>query len=110
VLVKRQPPQLDRPFVVIPIGHGLHTLISPEDYDRVSAHKWRVFWSASLPYVGRKVHRQGKVYILKLHRFVTDCPRGFEPHHVHGNTFDNRREELECLTPEQHRLAHHKSR
>lgn len=41
-----------------------------------------------------------------LHRLLTDAEPGYEVHHINGNPLDNRRENLEVLTPEAHRARH----
>ena len=39
-----------------------------------------------------------------LHRLIMDAPKGTHVHHKNGNTLDNRRCNLEILTPKQHAI------
>ena len=43
---------------------------------------------------------------LLLHRLITDAPAGLHVHHVNHNPLDNRRANLELLTPDEHRARH----
>lgn len=92
----------------IPIGHGLFVLVSPEDFERVNAHKWH-----------RQLHRarHGKVYAQRtirlgpgrngkqtgvaLHRFIMGAKRGQLVDHRNGDGLDNQRDNLRLCTPRQ---------
>lgn len=47
-----------------------------------------------------------KVHILVYKTFVGDIPYGYEIHHKNHNRQDNRLENLECITKEEHTLLH----
>jgi len=38
-----------------------------------------------------------------MHRIIADAPKGFEVHHKNGCTLDNRKLNLQILTPAAHR-------
>lgn len=42
--------------------------------------------------------------------FVGTIPKGYEIHHINGNKQDNRLENLQCLTREEHRELHNRIR
>jgi hypothetical protein len=41
-----------------------------------------------------------------MHREIMQCPEGMEVHHIDGNSLDNRRSKLVCVTPEEHKRIH----
>ena len=53
-------------------------------------------------YVARSIREGNKIKTIRLHRWIMNAPKGFEVHHKNGNSLDNRRENLEVLTPEEH--------
>lgn len=50
------------------------------------------------------------VHILIWETFVGSIPKGYEIHHINGNRQDNRLENLQCLTKEEHKELHKKNR
>ena len=69
--------------------------IDAEDKDRVLKYKWYV----------RLDKKTGKFYVLShdysegdktiyLHRFITNCPKGFLVDHINHNTFKNTKDNL----------------
>lgn len=49
--------------------------------------------------------RVAKLWV-PYHRLVMGCPKGKDIHHIDQNTFNNRLDNLEALTREEHRLKH----
>lgn len=86
----------------IPLTQGKVALVSDEDYERVSAYRWRagmgtVTWYAS--------SGTGKGVIL-MHRFILDAPSGMMVDHKNGNGLDNRRENIRLCTRHQNGQNH----
>lgn len=70
-------------------------------YTLMSLH-WYAKKSRDLWYACSKVVTDGKVKFLRMHRIVAQTPDGMIPHHLNGNTLDNRRENLLNITEFEH--------
>ena len=81
----------------IPLGNGLASMVSDEDYDRVVSDRW----SFGKPYVKRTFRSDGKFHTLYLHRVILNAPKGMMVDHVNGDKLDNRRENLRLCTSKQ---------
>lgn len=57
-----------------------------------------------------KVQISKGVHILVWETFVGPIPKGYEIHHINGNKQDNRLENLQCLTKEEHKEIHKRNR
>lgn len=77
--------------------------VDDEDYERVSALKWRLFYG-----------NQQKMYAANgdgtlMHRVIAGTPTGMQTDHRNGNGLDNRRSNLRIATHSQN-LANQPSR
>lgn len=106
MLVKKQLPQTSHQAKLVPLGRRGFALVDPEDFERVSAYHWRLLRSQNCFYAARRFIRNGKTITIKLHRFIMNTLPGYECHHKNHNPIDDRRENLENLTPSQHREKH----
>jgi hypothetical protein len=78
---------------------GVLTLVSAEDFSRVSALAWFARREGRSIYV---MHSPGvKATKVRLHRFVMGARRGDIVDHINGDTLDNRRDNLRFVTPRQ---------
>ena len=88
-------------FRVIELTKGFVAIISTEDFRKVNKHKWRVTHSKGnkrkhgAPYARGMVNGKD-VY---MHRFIMDCPDHLQTDHGNHCTLDNRRCNLENVTP-----------
>lgn len=106
MLVLRTPPAEPVDCSRIDLGHGFYALVDPADYIWLSRWRWRAKRSKYGWYAIRIWRFRGKEHIVRMHREITGCPQGQVVHHLNGNSLDNRRFNLENLTPLEHRLKH----
>ena len=78
----------------IPLSRGRVALVSDEDYERVSAHKWSLDRNGyAVRVTGARPRRK-----VMLHRFILDAPRGFDVDHINGDLLDTRRTNIRLAT------------
>lgn len=79
-------------YFEIPIERsGFRALISAEDIDIISAHRWYLYrWKKTLYTQNNKG--------VQMHQLILPPKEGFVRHHKNGNGLDNRRENLEYRT------------
>lgn len=87
----------------IPLHGGHFALVSPEDFERASAHRWHVKRKKSQPgklYVQRTIRlgsgRGAKKTAETLHRFIMQAAPGVMVDHRNGDGLDNQRHNLRC--------------
>jgi hypothetical protein len=86
------------PWVEIPLTKGFVARIDAEDFDRVSAFKWRVTIRKTVIYAGRGWREGSKQHHEYLHRFILQAPRTAEVDHRNGNGLDCRKCNLRLVT------------
>jgi HNH endonuclease len=95
-----QPPIRKCPYALIVMPKGYIAIVDKSLWPKVRKFHWYAHISrgrgrkAGLPYARANVHGR-RVY---LHRFVTNCPEGFQPDHKNHQTLDCRVENLEIIT------------
>jgi len=80
-----------------------YSLISDEDFELISGSKWIL---GSNGYAYKSGHRKRGSQCL-MHRIIIGAKQGEEVHHINGDKLDNRRQNLELTTPQQHQTSHH---
>ena len=88
------------PFRRIRLTQGKYAIVDPDDYERLSKHKWHAFKSKNTFYAERAVS-VGKVrrrVIIKMHREVVKVPDGMFVDHKNHNGLDNRKANLRLVT------------
>lgn len=83
---------MKKQYSILVLSNGFVTILDTHVYRRVKKHRWHVHRSAGK---GRKA---GNYYVrgyvngkrIYLHRFITACPKGFQPDHKNTITLDNR--------------------
>lgn len=73
------------------------TLIDLDDLEILKKYRWCVTDGC---YVAGWVDGSR----IKLHRFVTNCPKGLVVDHINHNTFDNRKSNLRVCTQAQNKI------
>lgn len=94
----------------IPLIGGGFCVVSHCDLLWLSKYKWRLFTGKYKQYAYRRFFADGKTHTIKMHREIMNCPPDMETHHKNKNGLNNYRENLENLTPLDHRLIHGKTR
>jgi len=108
--IKRRPSAPDQTHGRIYLGRGLYTLVSPADLPWLTRFVWTLRQSAHCIYVTRKCYIAGKQHTVRMHREIANTPPGFQCHHKNLDPLDNRRENLQNVTPSHHRTLHNKTR
>jgi len=102
MLVKTDPFFPDTPIVWIPLQRGMVAFCDPKWYPVLGKLHWYAKKSRGLWYACAKVIRNGKVTFLRMHRIVADTPPNMIPHHLNGNSLDNREDNLLNITEFEH--------
>lgn len=83
-------------------------LIDDADFELVSQYKWHAAWDSRLKgfYASTTVPhplRTCRKYLLKMHRLIMGLEYGDKRQvdHIHGDTLDNRRDQLRIVTNRQ---------
>lgn len=108
MLIKKTTEPEPTDYAVIWLNHRVRVILDLDDYERLHNYHWRLVRSQRCFYAMRRVIRNGKTYHIRMHREIMHTLPGFECHHIHHNPLDNRKSELENLTPSEHRTAHGK--
>lgn len=83
--------------VAIPLTFGFVTFVSPEDAERVAAHRCFAVVNDTKAYAAFRT-RNG---LVPLHRFLLDAPKGIDVDHIDGDGLNNRRRNLRLATRSQ---------
>ncbi|MBA7611622.1 hypothetical protein ES703_18850 [subsurface metagenome] len=102
MLVKTDPGFPYTPIARIPLQRGFVVFCDPKWLDTLSLVHWYAKKSRGLWYACAKVVTNGRVYFLRMHRIVAHTPAGMIPHHLNGNSLDNREENLLNVTEFEH--------
>ena len=88
-------------FRLIPLTKGLYAIVSPEDYERISAYKWYADKHDNTWYAIRWVRSKANPkmqYRVRMHREVLSPPDDLFVDHRNHNGLDNRRSNLRIAT------------
>ncbi|HCO95043.1 MAG TPA: Fis family transcriptional regulator [Phycisphaerales bacterium] len=85
-------------FCRIPLTQGKYAIVDPDDYFRLSKHKWFVIKGCSTFYAARSVRKRGKCYRIRMHREVIKVPDDIFVDHINQNGLDNRKANLRPAT------------
>lgn len=90
----------------IDLGKGLFTVVDKTDYLTLTKFRWFAQKSSHCVYAVRKKIIEGKEIKVRMHRQLMNAPAGLDVHHKNKDCLDNRRANLECLTPKLHKFKH----
>ncbi|MCJ7602243.1 MAG: HNH endonuclease [Desulfobulbaceae bacterium] len=91
---------------MIPLGKGKFALVDPEDYATISKYHWSARKSKSGYYAVRKATYCGTRVTIFMHRQIMAAAAGQQVHHINQNRLDNRKINLQLLTPAEHSQIH----
>ena len=84
------------------LRNGGETIVDPEVYEWCKQFKW---YRSPKGYVYRHIWLDGgRRTTVRLHREITDCPKGLLVDHINGNPLDNQRSNLRLCTPVQNSI------
>jgi len=94
-------------FKQIKLSQGLFALVDEEDFKELNKYRWYVSFgshSGVKPYARR--YEKGRSF--SMHRQILDCPIGLVVDHLNDNSLDNRKRNIECVTPSENTKRHYK--
>jgi hypothetical protein len=91
------------PFRRIPLTQGKYAIVDPDDYERLSRHKWHLQRTRQMLYAVRRAKgpERTKGQIVWMHRYILPPPKGMCTDHINNNGLDNRKANLRPATPAQ---------
>lgn len=105
-MVKEIDPVADAPYAILPLTQGLFAKVDPERFDDLDRFKWSARLANKKYYAVRKYHKNGKQVFVHMHRYVAQTPDGEIPHHINGDSLDNREENLLNMSEFDHIKRH----
>ncbi|MGB2808581.1 MAG: hypothetical protein WBC22_12630 [Sedimentisphaerales bacterium] len=99
------------PFRRIPLTQGKYAIVDPEDYDRISKHKWHLIRSPRSDYATRCVtigYRRQKQ--ISMHRVIMNARPGQCIDHIDHNGLHNRKANLRLASMAQNSWNKRKQR
>ena len=79
---------------LIPLTQGKFAIVDADDYDELSQYKWTAAKSPNTFYAVRSVRGRQ----IRMHRLITNAPKGLVVDHRNHNGLDNRKENLRLCT------------
>jgi hypothetical protein len=79
---------------LIPLTQGKFAIVDAEDYEKLNRYKWHAIRQANTFYA---VRRQGNKKI-RMHRVITNAPKGLDCDHIDHNGLNNRKKNLRLCT------------
>jgi hypothetical protein len=88
----------------IPLTQGQVAIVDDWWFEELNQHKWCAQFSKATGkyYAVRQEEQQGRRKKIHMHRVVSDCPDGMEPHHINRDSLDNQRHNLKIVTRLEH--------
>ncbi len=79
---------------LIPLTKGKFAIVDAEDYELLNRYKWHVNKGGRTYYA--RSQEKGKP--IRMHRLITDAPKGLFVDHINHNGLDNRKKNLRLCT------------
>jgi len=84
----------------VQLTNGKIALIDDEDYDRVSALRWKEVGG----YAAHNYTKAGKTHTLYMHRMITNALVGMKVDHINHDALDNQKANLRVCTHAQNHM------
>jgi hypothetical protein len=81
-------------------------IVDVDEFEYLNRFNWRLKRSGHCFYACRKYIYRCRMIWLKMHRELMNTPEGYDCHHKNRHTLDNRKINLENLTPDEHASLH----
>lgn len=88
----------------------MFAIVDDDRYDALMKFSWRAVQAHSSYYAKTTITKNGKKIDICMHRFVARTPAGMVTHHKNKNSLDNRAENLENMTKDDHKFLERQSR
>ena len=85
---------------------GFSVLVDPQDYKHLRHYTWKIVEGFFYSYAAREVVRDGKGFLVYMHRQITHARKDEVVHHINFYGLDNRRANLQKMTGKQHHRLH----
>lgn len=91
------------PYRRIPLTQGKYAIVDPEDFERLSKHKWHLQRTNQTFYAVRRAkgRERTKGQVVFMHRSIMSPPEGMSIDHINNNGLDNRKANLRLATAAQ---------
>ena len=80
----------------IPLTQGYSTIVDDSDYEEMSKYKW--CYAEGYAVRRRWCKQEKRYYTVKMHREITNAPKGLLVDHKDGNKLNNTRSNLRICT------------
>jgi len=91
---------------LLDLDKGFFAIVDNSLFEYLSQWRWYAKQSGSCWYAVRKVTLGKHERLIRMHRQLTDCPDGYDVHHINGDSLDNRICNLLPCSPETHQALH----
>jgi HNH endonuclease/AP2 domain len=85
-------------FRRIPLTKGKYAIVDPDDYQRLSEHKWHLTKNTHTFYAKRNPSKGKGTAPIYMHRCVMEVPPGMVVDHINHDGLDNRKTNLRPAT------------
>jgi hypothetical protein len=83
----------------IPLTQGKFALVDDEDYQRMRSIKWSAVKARNTYYAVSCYRIRDKIFTQRMHRLVTEVPKGMNIDHIDRNGLNNQKSNLRTCNP-----------